>query len=238
MIQVNPETWTSNLYEIAMSSRFTNGTTLHSTNFQDIEQPTVVKKVLVGQNFLLQNVTENGSFFLNVKVEIKIHGEKMLRQINTSRMADHYVLNQFRNVFNDPTFSDFTFVVQNKEFKVHKAILAASSEVMRKIFTTNLMESNKGQCKVVDIEPEIFENLLRFVYTGQLPENLDDVSLALFKAAHYYGISDLVEICKQCAHYKLNAENAEEMYELANIYDLNDVKLDAWNIIQHTYRRC
>lgn len=121
----------------------------------------------------------------------------MLRRINTNRITDQYVRKQFRNILNDPTFSDFTFIVQNKEFKVHKAILAASSEVMRKIFTTDLRESNEGQCKIADIEPEIFENLLRFVYTGELPENLDGISLELFKAAHYYGISDLVEICKQ-----------------------------------------
>jgi BTB/POZ domain len=93
-------------------------------------------------------------------------------------------------------------------------------------------EARKGECIVEDIEPEIFEHLLRFIYGGELPEDIGDVSLKLFEAAHYYEIKQLKEICKQQLPFVLKTENAIEIFNWASVYDENDLKIAAWEIIK------
>lgn len=232
IIQIRPEIWKSEMYQVSQSLKLTNGFSLYVTKFQKFDQQVVVKSIVVDFDYLSQHVNANGSLILIATLEVKYMGEKRLRKINNRQIANLYTVKQFKSILNDPTFTDFTFIVQSKKFNVHKAILAAASDVMRKIFTTNLLESKQGHCCISFIEPEIFEHLLRFIYTGQLPEIMDGISIQLLKAAHYYGISHLIEICKENLHFKINAENAVEIYEFASIYDLADLKLDAWNVVK------
>lgn len=151
-------------------------------------------------------------------------------------MAVHYkdILSNNELILNQSKYSDFTFVVSGKRFKVHKCILAAASPVFDKIFSSKMKETHTNECYVVDIDPDIFSHLLRFIYFGELSENIEDDNklLKLYAAAHYYQIGKLVEICKQIKHFNLSEENAAETYLWAITYDLKDVMIDAWKIIK------
>lgn len=102
-------------------------------------------------------------------------------------------------ILNESKYSDFIFIVKGKPFKVHKNILAAASPVFDKLFSVKLKESRSNEC---DVKPFIFECLLNFIYSGELPENLHEENVAqnLFEAAHLYQIDKLVDICKQVEH--------------------------------------
>lgn len=41
-----------------------------------------------------------------------------------------------------------------------------------------------------------------------------------------------IYLCKENIHFRLNDRNALEIYELAALYDMKDVKIDAWNIFK------
>lgn len=138
-------------------------------------------------------------------------------------------------MLDDPTFSDFTFIVQGKRVFVHKAILAAASPVFYKMqdkmFTTNVYEK-QNKCIVDDVEPSDFKKLLRFVYGGEIPEKLGDESMRLYSVAHLYEIEELIVVCKTMVQNELSAETAMYIYKLACLYDIEDVKMDAWTIIK------
>ena len=132
----------------------------------------------------------------------------------------------------DPTFSDFTFIVKGKEFKLHKNILAVASPVMRRMFTTNMEESRENKCSVDHIEPNIFEYLVKFIYGHEVPENIAEVVKPLYEAAHYYQIDHLKEICEVILLEDTSEENSLENLKWAELFDLKQLKLVAWEIIK------
>lgn len=144
------------------------------------------------------------------------------------------IISNSKCILNESKYSDFTFFVKGKTFKVHKNILAAASSVFDKLFTAKFREAQTNECHVTDMEPVIFKYLLTFIYTGELPEKLQEetVTRKLFQAAHYYEIGELVDICTFVEHYKLTVDNAIDIYEWAFNYEVEAVKMDAWKIIK------
>jgi hypothetical protein len=154
---------------------------------------------------------------------------------STKKSADfdnQKIVEKVLNMLSDEKYSDFTFAVKRREFKVHKIILAAASPVFDRMFSTPMVEAQANEVKIDSIEPEIFEHLLRFIYGAKLPENLYDIAVDLFKAAHYYEIQNLKAICEEKIEEELSSENAIEFYELAYVYDMKELKDDAWKIIK------
>jgi BTB/POZ domain len=163
----------------------------------DAQSFRVENRVNNRQQFL-NSLSPSGSLFLDVNVVIK------LRKVPTTRSkvlnpGDYHKQMAINNskMLDSPQFSDFKFIVKSKEFKVHRAVLAAASPVFAKMFTADMEEARSSKCNVDSIEPEIFEHLLRFIYGGKLPEVIGEVSMKLFEAAHYYDITQLKEICEQ-----------------------------------------
>jgi len=132
----------------------------------------------------------------------------------------------------NPTFSDFTFIVKGKEFKVHKNILAEASPYFLTLFTTDVKKSRRNESEINNIEPDIFGYLLDFTYGGDLPENISQLAKALCEAAHIYCLDDLKKICEQEFYEALSVENALEIYNWAWLYDVDDLKMKAWEIIK------
>lgn len=141
------------------------------------------------------------------------------------------LLADISTMYGDETLSDFTFIVKDKEFKVHKSILAASSAVMRKMFTADYEEKKTGQCNIDDVEPNIFEALIRFMYSREDPKNLGKIAHDLYALAHYYEVESLKNVCLIEVR-SLSNENAVKSHALAFKYDLKELLVDAWKIIK------
>lgn len=77
------------------------------------------------------------------------------------------------SLVDNPLLSDVLFIVGNekigkKEIYAHKAILASYSEIFKAMFTSGMEECHSGKVEVKDIKPDIFRNLLQFIYSGSL----------------------------------------------------------------------
>lgn len=83
-----------------------------------------------------------------------------------------------------------------KPIGAHRAILAEHSEVFFAMFYGPQHESNPMKIFVPDLEPDVFNALLQFVYTGQ-PEITPDTAYALLYAAKKYMLTNLTDICIQ-----------------------------------------
>lgn len=173
------------------------------------------------------------SYTLEVKVIVRFLGSSVLRsKTYDPYAANNDILSNVRSLYNDPWFSDFTFVVKGKEFKVHKNILAAASSVMRKLFTSDMEESRTNVCKLDQFEPEVFDRFLEYVYTGKCCEDFSAYAKEIYVVADYYQIDRLKKLCQGEIHDSLDASNAVESFTLADRYDLLELKYDAWEIVK------
>ncbi|VDM36143.1 unnamed protein product [Hydatigera taeniaeformis] len=55
-----------------------------------------------------------------------------------------------------------------RQFKAHKAILAARSPVFAAMFEHGMTESRANRVNITDVEPDILGEVLRFIYTGRV----------------------------------------------------------------------
>ena len=74
------------------------------------------------------------------------------------------------SLLDSDTFSDVTLCTRGREFKAHKAILSARSPVFGAMFEHEMEESRKGRVEISDIDPDVFHEMLKFVYTGSTPQ--------------------------------------------------------------------
>lgn len=78
-------------------------------------------------------------------------------------------------------------------------------------------ESKEGCLVVHDIDPTVFKELLRFIYTGQIEvtdESRADMLMQLYKAADKYDVKELIQYCEKRMLNTVSVDNVMEMYDL------------------------
>jgi hypothetical protein len=146
-----------------------------------------------------------------------------------------FVLTSVKSLLHDKTFADFKFIVEGKEFEVHKVILAGSSEYFKLLFTVEMAEKKANECKVPKVKAKVFELLLEYIYTRKVTE-LADHAIDLYDLANCYQVEGLKVICKSDVSRKLrskiNSNYALKAYEFAVKYGLQDMISESWTIIK------
>lgn len=127
-------------------------------------------------------------------------------------------------------FNDLTIKVGEKEFKVHKAILAALSSVFRQNFLNGDEITEKPFTKVKKLNEESFGSFLDFFYTGKVDDNVN--ALEVFELAIVFEVSILKEICFEKILTILSEANALDAFNIGSVYGFNQLKLAAFKFIQ------
>ncbi|KAJ6621059.1 Speckle-type POZ protein-like [Pseudolycoriella hygida] len=157
----------------------------------------------------------------------------LLKFIDTASQYKHIIANN-KSILENSTYSDFSFFVSGRMFKVHKSILAAASPVFDELFERKYNSDVVGHCRIEDVDATIFQYLLDYIYYGKIPDEIHNGQVArnVFKVARYYEINELQDICVFVLKYTLTKYNAVDVFELAEYYGLEDMKTMAWTIIQ------
>ena len=164
---------------------------------------------------------EEGNFQLFTSQVDVVSSENFVFQIHLKGIIDGYSYHpcdrlakeQLWSVVNSKLHADVEFIVQDKRFSAHKAILAARSPVFRAEFTKEEpKKDNPHQIQIDDVDASSLEQFLYFVYTGAFLEfdytgepapmlaNKD-----LLKLAGRYQLKTLENLC-QVALLEVNAE--------------------------------
>ena len=128
--------------------------------------------------------------------------------------------------FNNPEFSDVTIVCLDKKFHCHKAVLAARSDVFAAMFSHRATkESESGEVVISDLEPDVLEQLLHFVYSDNVNahEILSSAS-ALLTAADKYNIPKLKNICEQAICDNIDVANAADVLVLGYLHSAKNLQ--------------
>ena len=77
-----------------------------------------------------------------------------------------------------------TLNVGGHSFDAHKAILSSTSKVFAVMFVHETTEKLSNHVDIQDIHPDVFQEVLRFIYTGRVP--LEKMTASLLAAADKY----------------------------------------------------
>jgi len=131
-----------------------------------------------------------------------------------------YVVHNLSKLLEDQALTDVTFQVADEVFKAHSIILASGSAVFSAMFTQDFIESRTRVIEIKDIQPQVFKQLLQYIYTGKAELEHEDLAYDLLAAADMYGVESLKEECASVLTKNLKVENAIETLILAHLHSI------------------
>ncbi|XVE66038.1 hypothetical protein DITRI_Ditri08aG0049300 [Diplodiscus trichospermus] len=118
---------------------------------------------------------------------------------------------------NNATLSDVTFLVEGRRFYAHRICLLASSDAFRAMFDGGYREKDARDIEIPNIRWEVFEVMMRFIYTGSVDVRLD-IAQDLLRAADQYLLEGLKRLCEYTIAQDISLENVSSMYELSEAF--------------------
>jgi hypothetical protein len=107
---------------------------------------------------------------------------------------------------------------------VHSVVIAAASKTVAEALSKNTSDTGSAPPELlVHCECSALEECVRFCYTGQLRVS-DEAIQALWYAASVLELREVLTLCVDWAQHHIHAGNALLINELANVYDVPDLK--------------
>jgi speckle-type POZ protein len=132
---------------------------------------------------------------------------------------------QLEEVFENMPLSDVTFNIRCRKFAAHKIVLAMRSPVFKAMFHHPTKEVLSSQVNVEDIDPDVFQEVLRFIYTGQTQSTaMDKMAPGLLAAADKYLLEDLKTRCENHLIRQMSADNCLELLSLTTHHPAEHLK--------------
>jgi len=135
-----------------------------------------------------------------------------------------------RKMFDADEFTDVVLTAEGREFRAHRAVLAAQSDVFRTMFSDDMKESHTNRVEVNDMSASTLDDLLSFIYT-KVATNMDQNASALLDVAENYHIPCLKSYCQLYMSGSLNTANVISRLIKAHLYDASRLKDAAFNFI-------
>jgi speckle-type POZ protein len=134
--------------------------------------------------------------------------------------GSQHILDHLLNLWKTKTLADVEFQCDGKSIKAHTLILASGSPILAAMFENDFKEKQERVANITDIKANIFENLLKYIYTGEtaLETEVEDVA-DLLVAADKYAVETLKEECAIYLTKDLKVENAARYLVLAHLHN-------------------
>jgi speckle-type POZ protein len=128
------------------------------------------------------------------------------------------LVTQLEGLFDTMQLSDVIINIDGRQFPAHKNILIARIKPFAAMFEHSTKEKLTNQIKIEDVEADVFQELLRFVYTGRLSTaTMESIGVGLFIAADKYLLDDLKIECENYLLCQLSPVNCLEILLNGNL---------------------
>lgn len=135
------------------------------------------------------------------------------------------------SLLDNAKFCDVTLCAGGREFRAHRAILAARSPVFAAMFEHDTLEKAEDRVDIEDLDGDVLHQLLRYVYSGSTAPDAEDeagssssVILSLLAAADKYSLPKLKEACSGHLRSNLTADMALGVLAVADLHEDEDLK--------------
>lgn len=149
--------------------------------------------------------------------------DKILSASGTGDTVETGGVFDFRQLLADPRDSDIVLECGGRVFRCHRVILRARSAVFDRMLDSGMPEVQEGRVVVDDLQPEVLDKLLEYVYTGEVEAMEEDISELLY-AGDKYQITGLVKLCARQFHTHVTTSTAADILLLADRHHLVDLK--------------
>ncbi|XP_065219065.1 speckle-type POZ protein B-like [Planococcus citri] len=169
---------------------------------------------------------------ITISVEIIFYYYSRCTNIPSERnVTKCYLSDNLGSLLGDTKFADAVLYLNNdnKEYPVHRAILASRSPVFANIFEDiyksgqNYKHIRINTTSSQSINEEIMNETLRYIYTGKC-EKLNELAEGLFSAANNFQLDELKTLSSQSMIEAISVENAANVLVLADKYHDEDLK--------------
>jgi len=133
-------------------------------------------------------------------------------------------------------FCDVTITAKGKEFKAHRAVLAAASPFFLTLLTSDMRESNE---QLIRIELEeatapVMEDVFKYVYTGNVSIT-EERAHNLIATADYLFLPSLKAMAENFLKQVITTENCIFSYYFANRYQCIELKENSRDVINSNF---
>lgn len=178
----------------------------------------------IKRDFLLDKMKTGNTLIITCKISINADNNDEIVEPKRRLSVDLGAL------LESDKFGDVVFKLGNRTIRAHRVILASRSSVFAAMFKTEMKEQTTNAVTIQDIQPEVFDELLRYIYTDKV-DSLDSMSFELYAAADKYDLQGLVSLCRTYLLRNLSADNVLETLVCADQRGDNDMKSRALNFL-------
>lgn len=180
----------------------------------------------IKREMLLEKVKIDDQLFIKCKIvtDAKVSNDKKLTKKLPETLPGS-LSNDLKNLVDGEKYGDVTVQVADQRFLAYKGILSARSSVFASMFEHDMLETIENCVTIDDIEPDVFRELLRYIYTDQLTlTSMDTMAHKLYTAADKYDIATLKSLCRRHIMAKLRWKTAADTLVLADMHNDHEMK--------------
>ena len=140
------------------------------------------------------------------------------------QLGQNYLLKDLESAFSHKEFTDVQIQCGEKVFDCHQFMLSARSPVFRAMFQAEMKEKKTKMVNVKDVDPDVFSEMLTFIYTGKCP-NLDNlIARSLLASADKYQMEQLKTICVEKLCENIDVNNCVDFLVMGDMHQAEDLK--------------
>lgn len=166
---------------------------------------------------ILQNVA------LTLNFTVTFFNDSKDASLPKSTLVENYA-----SLFQNDQFADLTITVGSETFRAHKAILAARSTVFAAMFQHDMQESQRNKVTIKDIQPKVFKEVLRFIYTDKVKGMM---ACELLEAADMYDLGRLKVMCEIALIEGITVGSVTKTLIMADLHRAKELKARAIQFI-------
>jgi len=142
----------------------------------------------------------------------------------------------FRRLCLSPESSDVVFAIAEEEIPAHKLILATRLPYFKTLFASGMKESTSNRVVIDDIDAPAFKQVLKFIYCGDFPEDIDSAGEVYLPIAEKYGLRRLKEESAKAMEKGVTTENVMERVILAHLFQCSSLKKRCFQVLKEQPR--
>ena len=116
---------------------------------------------------------------------------------------------------------DITINISGRSFQAHKNVLAACSSYFMAMFTSGFKESSQSEISI-DEDPEVFEVLLEFIYTGEMAITLE-TAYSILEMACYMQFVDASEEAARFVKRGMESNFKRNNLPITDVYKIYEI---------------
>ncbi|KAJ5078771.1 ras di-ras and rheb family members of small gtpase superfamily [Anaeramoeba ignava] len=134
------------------------------------------------------------------------------------KMGRRKLIEDMKKLYSDQESKDFSIIVEEKEIKVHKIILALRSEVYREMF--NKVHDDSGKVKdYTNSKFNTFQILIQFFYTDTIQESIALETIQELKQAHdFYQLHPKSSLSPQLEYFETKGKKQTKKDKKCSIF--------------------